>query len=207
MAITYKGNVTFDDAMEPRAGKSDWGMDTLTRRMKGASTLLAAYLATLVQGDTYAYNSHTYYLQTWEPDDDSVFATVTLSYKGLNAGIPAASAVDETTIQTTSISTDSPEKATRDIEFYSPQTTWRYINSGRPAFASYGSIANGRTASIIRSVITDKDGKRYPGNAPAGLVSALFVSASNRVTGPHCEPIYGTPYFECQDVVQNGFWT
>jgi hypothetical protein len=218
MAITYKGETTFDDRMEPRAGKSDWGIDTLTRRIMGPSTGLATFLASLSQGATYSYNGAVYYLQTWEPDDDPVYATVGLNYKGLKAGIPTAVALDDTNVQTTSIDADvtslhiangsgvEATRAVRDIEFDCPQTTWRYISLGRPAFATYGSIANGRSAIVRRSIIRLDNGIEYRGNAPVGVVSALTVALSNKVTGPHVVPIFGTPYFECEDLVQNGYW-
>lgn len=220
--VGYGGDTTFDDVMEPRPGKSDWGIDTLQRKMKGRQPLLAAFLATLVQGATYSYNGQLYYLQTWEPDDDNVFPTVSLNFKGLNSGIPNPSASDETGIQTSSMghtfspayNTGIPDangnssvtSATIDIEFYSPQTTWRYIRNGRPTFATYNTIANGREPSILRAVITDSLNRRYAGNAPVGLVSALTIPVSNKIIGPHADPIYGTPYFECQDVVQRGYW-
>ncbi len=219
MAVTYVGDVAFEDAMEPRAGKSDWGMDTLTRKMKGASTLLTAFLGTLNQGDIYFYRGQNFYLQTWEADDDPVFSTVTLNHKGLRSGIPAPAAVDETTIQTTSIGADisslsitnadgtTAKTATRDIEFYCPQTTWRYITNGRPTAPTYSTIANGRSPIVIRSTITLDNGTRYTGNAPIGLVTALTPALIVKVLGPHDQPIFGTPYFECEDVVQYGYFT
>jgi hypothetical protein len=82
--ILLIGVADFDDICLPAAGKNEWGVDTLVRKMKGARSLLSDFLSSLSQGDTYG----SYYLQTWEPDDDPVLATVTLTYKGLFDGIP-----------------------------------------------------------------------------------------------------------------------
>lgn len=86
MSTAILGSGTFQDLYAPAKGKSEWGMDTLTRRVCGARSLLNAYIATLEQGDFY----EGYYLQTWEPDDGPVVAIVTLNYKGLiTGGTPA----------------------------------------------------------------------------------------------------------------------
>jgi hypothetical protein len=82
--ILYEGNAEFDDMAVPAKGKNEWGVDTLIRRMRGARSLLPAFIASLAQGQSY----QDYFLQTWEIDDDPVFATVTLGYKGLLNGTP-----------------------------------------------------------------------------------------------------------------------
>jgi hypothetical protein len=82
------GDCTFSDAAIPAAGKSEFGIDTLTRKLSGHRTLLAAFLATLAQGQTYAFNGINFYLQTWEPDENIPTATVSLQYKGLRSPPP-----------------------------------------------------------------------------------------------------------------------
>lgn len=215
MALTYQGVTTFTDIGNPVTSKNDWGIDTIIRRVRGPVTNLDTYVAGLAQGQGY----NGFYLQTWGIDDRPPYATVTLYYKGLHRGtIPDPAAFDETGICSTSIGADvaslnitnsdgvAAKTAVRDIEFYCPQTTWRYIRYGRPSGYSYGAIANGRTATIIRNVIRLDNGMEYRGNAPAGLVTALYLNPSNRIIGPHAEPVHGTPYYECHDIVANGYW-
>jgi hypothetical protein len=92
--ILLTGNAVFDDVSAPAPGKSEFGMDTLTRKMVGARSLLAGFVSGLNQGDIFNFNGVNFYLQTWQPDESTPFATVTLLYKGLLAGLP------ETDIQT-----------------------------------------------------------------------------------------------------------
>lgn len=87
MSLSNLGSCTFDDAYAPLKGKSEWGMDTLTRKLTGARSLAEAFITTLVQGQKYPATSSTpYYLQTWDADDNPDVATLTLNYKGLVTG-------------------------------------------------------------------------------------------------------------------------
>lgn len=64
-------------------------MDALTRKLTGARSLAAAFIATLAQGQLYGADANgngAYFLQTWDADDDPVKATITLNYKGLVTG-------------------------------------------------------------------------------------------------------------------------
>lgn len=233
MALTCKGDDDFLDLYTPVPGKSEWGMDTLTRRMIGYIDGLESFINGLDQGDTFTYNGHVFYLQTWENDDHPYKPTVTLNYKGLVEGIPDPTSIDDMSIQSVNISADfdppvtvgketvrwidasgtlqyltsdvKASSATREIEFYSPQTTWRYIRGSRPVFSTYNSV-NGREPIVIRSVTRLDNGRVYTGNVAVAVASALGRVASNKVVGPNATPVHGTPYFECQDVVQRGFW-
>lgn len=82
MSVAVLGNVAFQDICVPLKGKSEWGMDTLTRKMSGARSLAEAFNATLFQGQYYNF----YFLQTWDWDENPNVATVTLNYKGLLTG-------------------------------------------------------------------------------------------------------------------------
>lgn len=83
--ITYIGNSEFDDICLPLKKKNEFGIDTFVRRVKGRRTAAEAFAASLAQGQAY----QEYFLQTWEPDeDDPVWATFTLLYKGLLTGTP-----------------------------------------------------------------------------------------------------------------------
>lgn len=84
------GDTTFRDSTIPVPGKSEFGMDTLTRRMVGYvgedGENLQAFIESLNQGDTHNFGGVLFYLQTWTPDDGTPVATVTLNYKGLKPG-------------------------------------------------------------------------------------------------------------------------
>lgn len=99
MSVAILGSGTFQDLYAPVKGKSEWGLDTLTRRLSGARSLLEAFIATLAQGQIYpptATAESGYYLQTWEPDDDPNVATITLNYKGLvTGGTPLPKAITQ----------------------------------------------------------------------------------------------------------------
>lgn len=82
MSVALIGRTGFEDMFAPAKGKSEWGMDTLTRKMEGARSELDAFIAGLTQGDVF----EGYYLQTWDPNDDPDVAQVTLEYKGLITG-------------------------------------------------------------------------------------------------------------------------
>lgn len=82
MSLALLGNCGFEEAAIPLKGKSEWGLDTLTRKMKGARSLAKAFIATLAQGQAF----EGYNLQTWEADDDPQVAIITLNYKGLQTG-------------------------------------------------------------------------------------------------------------------------
>lgn len=84
--IATLGSTGFQDASIPAAGKSEFGMDTLQRKMTGYIGNLEAYLATLAQGLIYTFNGTPFYLQSWEPDNATPVATVLLNYKGLAVG-------------------------------------------------------------------------------------------------------------------------
>lgn len=83
MAIATLGRTGFEDSTIPVPGKSEFGMDTLTRKMVGVVSGLEAYVASLNQGATYVFNGVVFYLQSWMSDDATPIASVTLSYKGL----------------------------------------------------------------------------------------------------------------------------
>lgn len=82
MALAIIGDGTFRDSCVPLKGKTEWGMDSLTRKMTGARSLAEAFIATFAQGQAF----QGYNLQTWDSDDNPQVATITLNYKGLLAG-------------------------------------------------------------------------------------------------------------------------
>ena len=212
----------FDDMYEPVPGKSEWGMDTLNRLVGGIQPNLVNYMNSLAQGQTYVYNGNTFYLQTWECDNNQVFPKVQLHYKGLIAGIPTPRASGSQIEQSVQIAADLGAgvydpgssgssssivytSATRHIQYITRQTVTKYIATARPTTGSYG-LDIDFTIQILNSVITGQ-GNTLGGtssttwsgaNAPAGIVSAL-TPATYVLSLSECEPVVGSPYFECTD--------
>jgi hypothetical protein len=185
----------------PIASKSEWGIDTLTVEMWGAQPGLVAYVAALAQGQTYTYNSQTWYLQSWSDDKDTVYPTVTLVYKGLFGGIPTPFVNGQSIVQTGTISCTWPDEASRTFSYYTRQTTTRYIATSRPVLPTYTTPDIPFTPVIYKSEIRNANGSLYLGNAPAALVTALTPGAASPSTTMTCnEVVAGSPLFECEDV-------
>ena len=215
--VIFEGDGSFDDRYEPVSGKSEWGMDTLTRGMSGAQTGLVTFIQGLAQGQTYSWNGNTYYLQSWEPDNDPVFPTVTLFYKGLNDGIPDPFVSGREMEQTSSATTNAPVSitffdyesqtdvtrevmGTRTTRYRTREATYRYIKSGRPTAPTYTTLDTAMTPIVLQSVITTDAGVSFASNAPAALATALTPSVYTE-TATNCVPVFGTPFFECEDNV------
>ena len=202
---TYKPSTgagyVFADITTPTAVKSPWGIDSLTRKVQGAQPEEVAYINALAQGDITNFNGQQWYLQSWDSDHDPIYPTITLNYLGLNDGIPAPFVSGATVTQTGTISCTTPSKASRTFSYYTRQSTYKYITNFRPTTATYTTLDIAFTPSIFKSEIRNEDGTVYLGNAPAGLVSALTPSGVNLIATLTATPIFGTPYFDCQDNV------
>lgn len=220
--ITYNGDGTFQDKYEPVPGKSEWGMDTLTRGMQGAQPNLKLFVAGLAQGQTFAFNFNTYYLQTWECDNNQVFPTVTMVYKGLFDGIPAPFTTGRTCEQTSSQTTSSAISityfdfttqgsvtkdvmGTRNTRYITREANWKYITIGRPSSPTYTTLDVSFTPQAIQSEITTDAGVTFASNAPSALATALAPAIGN-ITTTECTPVVGSPYFECTDNVMQ-YWS
>lgn len=122
--INYIGNAEFDDVFEPIKGKNEWGIDTLTRKVRGARPLAAAYLAGLTQGQRLS-DSEEYYLQSWEPDDNPIWAEITLNYKGLLYGTPLPDIQNEITPAVGQISKNFATENFGKGRIYRKQPLWK----------------------------------------------------------------------------------
>jgi len=202
---TYKPSAgagyVFDDTTTPVATKAVWGMDTLTRKVQGAQPEEVAYINGLAQGDVTNFNGQQWYLQNWDSDHDPIYPTITLNYLGLNDGIPAPFTSGTTVVQTGTISCTTPSKASRTFSYYTRQSTYKYIKASRPTVPTYTTLDIAYTPTIFKSEIRNEDGTVYLGNAPAGLVTALTPVGVVLTTTMTATPIFGTPYFECEDNV------
>lgn len=220
--ITYNGDQSFADKYEPVSGKSEWGMDTLTRGMTGAQPGLVLFMQSLAQGQPFVFNFNTYSLQSWECDNNQVFPTVTLVYKGLYSGIPQPFVSGRTVEQASSQTTASPISTTyfdfasqasvtkdlmgtRNTRYLTREATYRYIHNGRPTGPTYNALDVAYPPEAIESIITTDAGASWTSNAPTALATALAPATYNVAT-MSCDPVFGTPFFECTDSVMQ-YWS
>lgn len=210
ISATYEGDATFTDIFTPVPAKSEWGMDTLTRVMCGSVGNLVAFMGALAQAQTYSFNSHTFYLQSWSCDNDNVWPKVTLLYKGLIGGIPSAKVSGKMTSLSASLSCSDPDAdtitATRNFSYFAREATYLYIASGRPTGPSNTTLDTAVTPVIWKSSIvaqskTNGQVTYNGGDAPTGIVTAL-TPAYYLQSLMECVPVIGTIYFECTDTVQ-----
>lgn len=240
MSIATLGRVGFEDMFTPAKGKSEWGMDTLTRKMCGARSGLETFIAGLTQGDIY----QGYFLQTWDPNDDPDVAVVTLEYKGLitggtpkpkittnivsavgrasksyldqNAGlgiilrtivlwkfqyaVPLTIGDLDTVVGKREVYTQS---ATLEYSYHAVESRYRYISIGNLGGPRYSFVTTTYTPSIEKAIYSTSDGMKY-GRDNASVVAALGISPQLRekVVSSVSEPVIGSPYYECEDIVR-----
>jgi hypothetical protein len=218
MDILYRGDSSIDDICLPIKGKNEWGVDTLVRTVRGARPLGPAYLAALTQGDVY----QGYYLQTWTADENPIWATITLNYKGLLYGTPlplvSNSIVPSSGGKSASYESENSGKgrvyrkdnkgadvyttgAQNEFGYDCPQTVYRYIALGQPSGPAHDALGFSASPRILNARTTTADGASYGLSIPFAL-SSLAPAAIVRSVGFTSNPIVGTPYFECEDVVR-----
>jgi len=149
MSTTYVGTNTF--ALQPGSQLTvdAWGMDTLVRKYKGKTSLLAAFLATYAKNrakvdSEYNWLSH----QSHSVDIDRAYATVSVQFKGIQGstnssgiGLPP---VRETVLKTQEVQLQyigdvlgTSTGAVANITYVAPSTTIRYVRRGRPKKQSF----------------------------------------------------------------------
>lgn len=191
----------FELKSTPIASKSDWGLDTLTADYWGAAPGLVAFVAALAQGQTTTYNGNTFYLKNWSDDKDQVYPTVSLTSIGLFSGIPTELVSVSEITQSGTISTTTPEEATRTFTYRTFQTVTRYITTTAPTSATYTTPAVAVDPVIFKSEIRTASGALYLGSVPAGLLTALTPSGTDiQTTMSYSQPVAGVSLYECEDV-------
>jgi len=231
----YVGQTNFDDVCQPVYSKSEYGIDIITRKMRGAASRLLAFVSSLQQGQPMVSIGHidistgqnfpgfgntnglaSFALQTWTTDDDPVYPTVTLNFKGLLSGVlPKPLACNSQTLQTSSLSCNINTSATviiggqsftlsghatRTIQYYANQTDWKYVTNQRISAGTQTELSG--IDPIIRqsSIRDDNLGIVFSQeNAPAAYVTALFPAIVIQQMAFNCDPVPGTPYFEISE--------
>ncbi len=217
MGLHYIGKPAFIEQCEPIVSKNEFGLDVSVRKFRGATYLLAAFLAGLHQGQqggiggggsavvqntptgspagggvTVSPASSQLYLQRWETNDDNRgFSTVYLYLKGLLSGkIPDPMFSTDTATKTVTVTKPGP--TTFDILYYAQTNTYRYIANSLTAPLPKGLTVSAPT--IINSVFTNSFGQRQAG-VPSDISLQAIIERDQR------NQVYGTPYYECEAVV------
>ena len=211
--IEYIGDyLNLRDVHPPIAGMDEWGADTLERTIRGS--VPAALAATLVKGQQYL--SAAFFLQSFKPFDHPIFPGYSLSYKGFINGFPADVWKNDLAQQTCTCTCSSPQQATREIVYYAPQTTYRYITNGQPLLPKYHDIKVNPYASgfgqgldaepyIFSSVITIQGQGVQSGSVDLATLDALTPIVIPQMGDMTSTTIIGTPYWEVSEPWQRIF--
>lgn len=227
--LSALGSTNFLDASVPVPGKSEFGMDTLVRRMTGYVGGLVDFIASLNQGDTYLFGEIVFYLQSWQPDDATPISTVTLNYKGLKpGGTPEPDIETEIVASTGGTSADFSALnggigiayrkepfgeppgtidiyttgATLEFTYDAAQSTYRYITTGKPGGPQYEHIDIDFVPTIKTGRMRVANGEIYGVNGPEDVFSPLEPVPEERVVGFNSKHVIGSPFWECTDIVR-----
>jgi hypothetical protein len=204
--IEYIGAIEFRDMYIPKSDKDPWGADTLERQMRGPACIYDSWYNQLGQGAVYKDSTTgvSYYVQSWSPVQDKIFPGATIVCKGLSAGLPKVLIKGGQVDLSGTITCTTPQQASRTVRYTSWRTVYRYITNSKPTAPSYTAIDVNidPNKNIFFSQITLANGSIVYGNAPGDLVTALTtIGFYDLASLDSCEPILGTPYYECQDTV------
>lgn len=193
--VTYIGQTEFIQISNPIISQPEWGVAELSVKWRGAATELDDFLSSLTKGSTYPDAPYTQFkLSQWSVDDNPIYPIVTLSYYGFIGGLPPARSDYDFSVQTSQVAAASAsggwENLKRDITFIAPTRTVKYYTTSQqinPVYSSVGSTSYTILSSVMSARKDDEDYVWY-GNAPAAVVTALSVSASNRVVSHKSTP-------------------
>jgi len=214
MSITYIGSsgdkAVMHDQFQPMPEQNEFGVEVLTREVRGTVATCQSFVKSLTHGLPYAFAGVNFFLQGWQAIADPVFPGVRLTYKGFKSGAPKDKSRTESVAMSankgaTVTSGGEELTCTKDAQYIGHQTTYDYFVTSKPDGARYSAVDSSLNVVYLNSRInvTDSTGKTttYVGNAPSDVATALSLTETDTTTGFTFERIYGTPYFQCQDVV------
>jgi hypothetical protein len=150
MSVTYVGDTSFEEMEDASLSVDAWGIDTLTRKFKGANTGLQAFLVEYAKDRTVADSIYPYMFHNKHTATiGRAFTEVTIEYKGMvnwratdspddlppviSSGVRATDAsipyIGNTLGQTTG--------AVAEVTFMSPYTRVMYVTRERPIRQKY----------------------------------------------------------------------
>jgi len=210
MSIEYLGSLKSKATLHLQAG-AEWnstgeGLDVLTEKYMGPLAAKYSFLITRKLGARHTKYPSLYLTEITEEVGRS-FTAITLRWLGdKNPNeVPQPKLQRRTAVKTASATTTTPNVAVRDVTYVSPEIVWTYATDKEILSAQQSPVGTvpGFAEEILRDVITvesDGDNIRYPGSAPAGLVSALTMSAAWRLATLTSDAIKYTPYWTNQEV-------
>lgn len=204
MALIYQGSSNWQQVELPVFGKTAWGLDTATVKWAGPAPDYGDFIGDLNQGSVLT-GYPKMYLTSWTGDPHRSFPTASLVYTGLLSGaLPDVLIGDEASSSTASQTNDEGEpedQRTWDIVYYSPIRRYRYITQTRVTSPQYSNWEGGAVGapSILYSAIRDGNGRYRSGSG------GLSWTPAGRLQTISCNPVEGTPFFECEEVWQGIF--
>lgn len=144
MAVTFVGNVAFEQSAPEQYGLHSSGLDSLAVQFRGSVSNLSGFMATRSRWQASTLDSN-FFLDSWESDGDRVFPTVTCHYIGCRGGAPPPPLEDvDEPIQQANYTAFAGSPSI-SITYVSPVTQKRSITRTRPS-GSIGAVhpANAR---------------------------------------------------------------
>ena len=148
MAVTYVGNVRWEQASEIVWATNEWGLDTARIPYRGAVTGKKAFEDKLRRWSPMASYPRMY-LTHYNDDGGLNFPTVDLHFIGIRRDVPLPKIVDTTTVQTvsTSASVDvdgPPTQVQMEASYVTSRSTFQWIEiQNPPANPRYNYVRNG----------------------------------------------------------------
>lgn len=219
MGIIYIGETAF--TLQSREESGQWfGIDSVTEVWKGAEPNYNAFYNSKNPGSGHEGG----YILERRGNNSGMYPEITLRIALAPDFGERYTSSNSTSVNTASkggsVETDNViEGATevscdRQLTFQSPQTTYNYFSSRRPSGPRFKTVSAGMDVIVMRDITTvtgssEEGGSKtlyFFGSVPSPLISATSLNLGNRVISHNSEPIPGTPWYSCSDVVAYGFW-
>lgn len=217
--IIYKGVTAFTLQTEEPTSEH-YGCPTITQTYKGAAPQFDAFWKSVETGIPLAGG----YIVKRNGANRGMYPEISISialppdflaYRLSKSRLQQTSSKGRTVVNSSILRGYLDVEAQRTISFIAPQAVYSYFSSTRPLGPRFTSPVETSAPILLKSVIYAKGGtidenytgsaKRseatYYGNAPIALATALAMPAVGLITGHTSDPIPGTPWYECQDVI------
>jgi len=206
--ITYKGVTAFTLQTEEPAAEH-YGLPTIARTYKGAAPQFDAFWATVATGNPLAGG----YIVKRSGINRGMYPEISLTialppdfvaYKLSKSRMQQTASKGATVTSSQIIPGETEIECSRTMSFIAPQAVYSYFSSARPLGPRFTSPVETSAPILLRSIITATAGgksRTFYGNAPLALATALAMPAVGLITGHISDPIPGTPWYECQDVI------
>lgn len=213
MAITYLGVTDFTLQSE-REGTPIMEVPTRQQVWKGAATKYAAFMAAHKKGTAFDGG----YIVDVSGEDRGMYPEITLTIMDppdfqtytLGVSFSRKSSSKGATVEASGIIDGaSSVEAQRKVTFQAQESVYTYFASSKPSGPRFTNPTEQGTVRFYSSVIqatANGATRTYYGNAPSALQVALALDPVGRVDDHTADPIPGTPWYRCRDVISYGYW-